>query len=58
MSLITRLQQDLTCVSIPWQPPNRDHARLINEIVRWRGVSDEDGKGLYTSAILSSTWMQ
>ena len=34
MSLAKRLQQDFTCVSLPWMPPSEiTAARLVNEII-------------------------
>ncbi|MGA9174798.1 MAG: DUF3050 domain-containing protein [Thermoactinomyces sp.] len=49
MSLLKKLQQSFTCVSLPWMPrPNSLFARFLNELAIWE-ETDKDGKGNYAS---------
>ncbi|WP_025027331.1 DUF3050 domain-containing protein [Caldalkalibacillus mannanilyticus] len=49
MNLLKRLQQSLTCLSLPWMPEKHaQYARFINEIVLGE-ETDEDGEGGYIS---------
>jgi len=49
MSLLKRLQREVTCVEVPWQPrPAADSCRFVTEILLAEEC-DEDGRGGYAS---------
>jgi hypothetical protein len=56
MSLLKRLQQDMTCIRVPWFPvDNAKAARLINDIVIGE-ETDVDPDGSYVSHLERNLW--